>query len=123
MRKYVLLFTIIFVPIAAIVLFILGFLKIVGVSYQSNFSLLKFLILLFFVEIILDNLFTVLSPVKNNIINFILLFLALNITDMVLSTVNINIITTTIIALFFTIIENLIDKNENAHSNRHDILK
>ncbi|QIL47843.1 hypothetical protein G7082_04430 [Vagococcus hydrophili] len=100
----------VFIPFSFIILALLGGLKFVGVTYESNLSLLLFVLLLFVIELCVGNIVKLLLTWDSHLLmNFFELLISLYITNLLYDGVNIKFITMLIISVVLTILESLID--------------
>ena len=100
----------VFIPFSLIILALLDGLKFVGVTYESNLSLLLFVLLLFVIELCVGNIVKLLLTWDSHLLmNFFELLISLYITNLLYDGVNIKFITMLIISVVLTILESLID--------------
>lgn len=111
MKKHIILASIIGIPTLFITLITLGFFKWIGVAYNSSLSLLWFLIVWLFIELVVTNITTALFENLTELYwfkgleNFIGLFIA----DALVSSVSLNIWLILITSLVLLAVELLID--------------
>lgn len=104
------LFTVI--PLGGIVLATLGVFKFVGVTYKNNLSLFLFLGLYLLIEFVMDNIIEVVATRLNETywMNFLRVVVALYVTDQVMDSISIGMISLVALGVIFTVIEYLLDR-------------
>lgn len=104
------LFTVI--PLGGIVLATLGVFKFVGVTYKNNLSLFLFLGLYLLIEFVMDNIIEVVATRLNETywMNFLRVVVALYVTDQVMDSISVGMISLVALGVIFTVIEYLLDR-------------
>lgn len=107
--KRILLLLIIAIPLIFIVLSSLGLFKLVGITYANNFSLFLFLILLLFVDFIIETIINTFTNNKKFFIDFCQNIIGLLITDMLLSSVELSALNIFLLSLVLSLLEKFLD--------------
>ena len=104
------LFTVI--PLGGIVLATLGVFKFVGVTYKNNLSLFLFLGLYLLIEFVMDNIIEIVATRLNETywMNFLRVVVALYVTDQVMDSISVGMISLVALGVIFTVIEYLLDR-------------
>lgn len=111
MKKHIILASIVGIPTLLIILITLGFFKWIGVAYNSPLSLLWFIVVWLFIELVVTNITTAFFENLTEAYWFkgVENFIGLLVADLLVSSVSMNIGLILIISLVLLAIEILID--------------
>ena len=114
MKKRLLLLLIVVLPILFVAFSFLGLLKFIGVTYDSNWSLFAFMLVLWVIEILLKTILGVFQPIPENFFfEFLKNCFSLSLTSIFFSSVTIHFITIIALALILASVEAMIDALED----------